>query len=53
MQKKIIKFPFWLIFLILTTVFFSVDSSSIAADQITLGWDANTEPDLEGYVVYG
>jgi hypothetical protein len=53
MEKKIIKFPLWLIFLILTTVFFSFETSSIAADQIILAWDANTEPNLEGYVVYG
>jgi len=53
MQKKIIKFPLWLIFLILTTLFISIETSSIAADQTILAWDANTEPDLEGYVVYG
>ena len=53
MQNKLINFPFWWIFIILTAVIFSVKTSSVAADQIILAWDANTEPDLEGYAVYG
>jgi hypothetical protein len=52
MLKKIIKIPFWLIFFILPTILFSFATSSIAAYQIILAWDANTEPDIEGYVVY-
>ena len=28
-------------------------ASVTAAYQLTLAWDANTEPDLEGYVLYG
>ncbi len=53
MQKKIINFPVWLFLLTLMILFFAFKTSSIAADQIILAWDANTEPDLEGYFVYG
>ena len=53
MQKKIFKYQLCLIFVLLTTALFLFESSSIAADQIILAWDANTEPDLEGYIVYG
>jgi hypothetical protein len=28
-------------------------ASVTAAYQLTLAWDANTEPDLEGYILYG
>ena len=52
MQKKIINFPFWLFLLIFTILIFAFETSSIAADQVLLAWDANTEPDLEGYFVY-
>ncbi len=30
----------------------AMPSASADAAKVTLGWDANTEPDLEGYVVY-
>ena len=52
-MQKINKFSFWLIFFTLPTLFLSSMNASIAADQITLAWDSNTEPDLEGYIVYG
>ena len=33
-------------------LFFVSETSLRAADQIILAWDANTEPDLEGYFLY-
>ena len=50
-MQKINKFSFWLIFFTLPTLFLSSMNASITADQITLAWDSNTEPDLEGYIV--
>ena len=52
MKKKIINFPHGLTISILATIIFLFAASTIAADEIILAWDANTEPDLEGYVVY-
>ena len=37
-------------FLVIITSFFA---SVTVAYQIPLAWDANTEPDLEGYILYG
>jgi len=37
-------------FLVASVLLFA---SVTAAYQITLTWDANTEPDLEGYILYG
>jgi hypothetical protein len=37
-------------FLVASVLLFA---SVTAAYQITLAWDANTEPDLEGYILYG
>ncbi len=37
-------------FLVVSVLFFA---SVTAAYQITLAWDANTESDLEGYILYG
>jgi hypothetical protein len=37
-------------FLVIFALFFA---SVTGAYQIPLAWDANTEPDLEGYVLYG
>jgi len=34
-------------------IFASFFASVTVAYQIPLAWDANTEPDLEGYVLYG
>ena len=42
-----------MVFLMLTTLFISFETSSIAANQIILSWVPNTEPDFEGYVLYG
>ena len=42
-----------MIFLLLATLLISLATTSTAADQIILAWDPNTEPDLEGYVLYG
>jgi hypothetical protein len=53
MQKKKSKYSLLMIFLMLTTLFISFETASIAANQIIISWDPNTEPDLEGYVLYG
>jgi hypothetical protein len=53
MQKKSIKFSLLMGLLTLTAFFISFETSSSAAYQIILAWDPNTEPDLEGYVLYG
>jgi hypothetical protein len=37
-------------FLVASVLLFA---SVTAAYQLTLAWDANTEPDLEGYILYG
>lgn len=37
--------------LIISILFLCFQASGYAAD-VTLGWDANTEPDLDGYMVY-
>jgi hypothetical protein len=37
-------------FLVVSVLLFA---SVTAAYQLTLAWDANTEPDLEGYILYG
>ena len=42
-----------MVFLMLSTLFICLETSSLAAYQIILSWDPNTEPDLEGYVLYG
>jgi hypothetical protein len=53
MQKKKSKYSLLMVFLMLTTLFISFETSSIAANQIILSWDPITEPDLEGYVLSG
>ena len=53
MQKKKSKYSLLMVFLMLTTLFISFETASIAANQIIISWDPNTEPDLEGYVLYG
>ena len=52
MERKPYIRPF-LFCLIALTVFFSLLYPSIcSAQNVTLAWDPNSEPDLEGYVVY-
>ena len=36
----------------LAILLFPIFSSICLAKKITLGWDANPEPDLEGYIIY-
>jgi hypothetical protein len=47
-----IAFRFFLYFVLLVPAFISFPGISGAATQITLAWDANSEPDLEGYRLY-
>ena len=45
--------PYLFLFLIaLILTFFIVPVTAVNAKVVTLAWDANSEPDLEGYVVY-
>jgi hypothetical protein len=47
------NFAFFLFSLIAPAILlFPVSSSICLAEVVTLGWDANPEPDLEGYVIY-
>ena len=47
------NFALFLCFLIVLVILLSFFFPSIsAAKNITLGWDCNPEPDLEGYVIY-
>ena len=47
------KFAFFLFCLVLPVFFLlPVVPSICLAQKVTLGWDANPEPDVEGYVVY-
>ena len=47
------KFAIFLFCLVLAAFFLSpVFPSLCLAKKITLGWDANSEPDVEGYVIY-
>jgi hypothetical protein len=50
MDRKSTLFLFCLVF---AAFFFSLIFPSVClAKKVTLGWDANPEPDLEGYVIY-
>ena len=51
MRRVLGIIPNWKIALIISTLFLCSQTSSYALD-ITLQWDANTEPDLDHYVVY-
>jgi hypothetical protein len=44
----------FIIFLLIANavMFFALAVSAVNAESVTLVWDANEEPDLEGYVVY-
>jgi hypothetical protein len=44
------RYPFILISLAI--LLFSLFSSASFAKNVTLGWDPNPEPDLEGYIIY-
>jgi PKD repeat protein len=46
-----LSFLFWFLFLTLTFLFF-FPINSLAATQVSLAWDANSEPDLAGYRVF-
>jgi hypothetical protein len=53
MDRKSNRTPFLLCLVVVLTLLFSpFYSSSCLAKKVTLGWDPNSEPDLEGYVVY-
>ena len=53
MDRKSDYTLFLLCLVVFLAVLFSLLSPSIClAKKVTLGWDANPEPDLEGYVVY-
>lgn len=52
MDRKSNRTPF-LFYLVLPLFFLSLVFPSLClAKNVTLGWDANSEPDVEGYVVY-
>jgi uncharacterized membrane protein YgcG len=53
MQKKNTKYSLLMVLLTLAALFIPFETSSLAAYQIILSWDPNSEPDLEGYVLYG
>ncbi len=53
MQKKSITYSPLMVLLALAALFISFETASSAANEIILSWDPNTEPDLEGYVLYG
>ena len=38
--------------IILSSFFFTVSSTTVHAAQVTLAWDRNAEPNVEGYKVY-
>jgi len=38
--------------IVLAILLFPIFSSICLAKKVTLGWDANPEPDLEGYIIY-
>jgi hypothetical protein len=53
MDRKSNCTPFLLCLLVILTLLFSpFYPSPCLAKKVTLGWDPNPEPDLEGYVVY-
>jgi hypothetical protein len=53
MDRKSIINPFLLCpAIFLAMLGFSLFPSLCSAKKVTLGWNANSEPDLEGYVVY-
>ena len=52
-QSSALRTPYFLLLLIATLLFIcAVPLPAANAKNVTIGWDANTEPDLEGYVVY-
>ena len=51
MKKVLGIIPYWKIALIISILFLCFQTTSYALD-ITLQWDANTEPDLDHYVIY-
>ena len=53
MNRKSNRIPVLLCLVVFMTMLCSALHPSLSsAKKITLGWDANSEPDLEGYVVY-
>jgi hypothetical protein len=53
MDRKSYFIPLLLCLLvILTLLSLSICPSPCLAKKVTLGWDPNPEPDIEGYVVY-
>ena len=53
MDRKSKYTPFLLCLFVFLALLFSPPYPSFClAKKVTLGWDANSEPDLEGYVVY-
>jgi hypothetical protein len=53
MDRKSNCTPFLLCLVVILTLLFSLFyPSPCLAKKVTLGWDPNPEPDLEGYVVY-
>ena len=51
-RPSFIVLRFFLYFVLVVPAFMSFPSISGAATQVTLAWDANSEPDLAGYRLY-
>jgi hypothetical protein len=52
MRRVLDNISYWKVVLIISVLFICFQSTSYAAQNVTLQWDANTESDLDHYVIY-